>query len=209
MSVPESARPAGAAEPLDASGAAPPRIADAGPASGASAEASPVPPLPLPFLPSFRPPRTRSLQHSLQHSLKRSLKRSLKSSVKQPIAVTRDLLTGFYEIGGVSLSRLAELQAGALQQLAEANRVRVASVRAQGNLPALIAAEQRFYGAIVTQLRHGIRARVDLLRDAGHRTAALLRAAAVDRTGPGPGGYRTPADGPAADSAAHRAAALD
>lgn len=115
--------------------------------------------------------------------------------VLQSASRARDLLTGFYEIGGVSLSRLAELQAAALQALAEANRVRVASVRAGSDLPALIGAERRFYGAVATQLRHGILARRDLLRDAARRSAALLRAGADERDLRGAG------DRPAADPA--------
>jgi len=95
----------------------------------------------------------------------------------------RNLLTGFYEIGGVSLSRLAELQAAALQELAEANRVRVASVRAGSDLPALLAAERRFHAAVATQLRHGVLARRDLLRDAARRSLALLRTTVGDSPG--------------------------
>lgn len=99
----------------------------------------------------------------------------------------RDLLTGLFEIGGVSLSRLAELQAAALQELAEANRVRVASIRERSDLPALLAAERRFHGAVATQLRHGLLARRDLLRDAARSSAALLRTVVSTGSGSGTG----------------------
>lgn len=119
----------------------------------------------------------------LQTASERAVARTERPAPRQAAVLpgaARNLLTGFYEIGGVSLSRLAELQAGALQELAEANRVRVASVRARRDLPTLLAAERRFQQAVATQLRHGLLARRDLLRDAARRSAALLRTVVLD-----------------------------
>jgi hypothetical protein len=92
-----------------------------------------------------------------------------------PQTRTRRFVTDFYELTGVSVSRLVELQAGSLQQIARANRERIAAERASEDLAGLLAAQAGFYSALTGHARHAVRARYDLVRDAAQRSADLLR----------------------------------
>jgi hypothetical protein len=107
---------------------------------------------------------------------------------------SRRFVTELVEVNGQTFSRLVELQAGALQRLADANRARVRAVTDAGGLADVVAAQRDYYGQLGRTARAAVTEQVSTLRDGAVRSGGALRATVR----PQPAAEPAPAQGPTA-----------
>lgn len=88
---------------------------------------------------------------------------------------SRRFVSELIEVNGQSFSRIVELQAGSLQRLADANRVRVRALREADGAGGVLEAQRDWYGMLGRTARDTVREQFGVVRENAQRSGAVIR----------------------------------